>query len=578
MKLISILSEAARNCIRRFPVPAAFATALAALLVGAIITEKESSLIMAITYFLSVGYVLSLTLTLWSEEQGAVSDEAAAGTSSPRALTTTRLVWALSVLVLLADSVYVYHCGTDWDISVSLMHVSAILALVLTVFFLSFTRERDDIPAWNFALRLILSGAICWLVGMVLWGGLSLLLVSLNMLFSFEIGGKWFLVIGTLFSGLLPSLLFLGCIPNGQRKHNRTPLSSNFLNGVFRFLFVPLELLYVIVLYVYALQIIVRWELPNGMVSWLVIASMVGLIGIEFGLYPARKAEGRRFDEVIAHFFPLIITPLLLLMTVGIVRRFSDYGITIPRLYLATLNGWFYVVCIGLFLMRARRIHWIPITFAALFLLTSVLPVNYATITRRVLLRQTEQALAKAGATKLPLDADRYDAVMKSLTAEEAGRISAKLKYLEQTFSSKTIEPLVTQKDKLVHFRDYIPDENKSGKDGTNTDRNHSATMSRSHLQIPEGYSDLYPNVWASISNIDAKTKTVELPVTASGEVIDTLVVNIAQLKRANKLMDQPMPIPTKSDSTLFLAERFNLWYSASKGELDISISGFLFK
>ncbi|MBR3513799.1 MAG: DUF4153 domain-containing protein [Bacteroidaceae bacterium] len=578
MKLISILSEAARNCIRRFPVPAAFATALAALLVGVIISEKDSSLIMAIAYFLSVGYVLSLTLTLWSEEQGVVPEEAPVGTSSPRALTTTRLVWALSFLVLLADSVYVYHNGANWDIAVSLMHASAIMALVLTVFFLSFTRERDDIPAWNFALRLILSGVVCWLVGMVLWGGLSLLLVSLNLLFSFEIGGKWFLVVGTLFSGLLPSLLFLGCIPDGQRKHNRTPLSSNFLNGVFRFLFVPLELLYIIVLYVYALQIIVHWELPNGMVSWLVIASMVGLIGIEFGLYPARKAEGRRFDDAIARLLPLIITPLLLLMTVGIVRRFSDYGITIPRLYLATLNGWFYAVCIGLFLMRARRIHWIPITFAALFLLTSVLPLNYATITRRILLQQTEQALVKAGAANLPLDADRYDAVMKTLTPDEAGRISAKLKYLEQTFSSKTIEPLVTQKDKPVRFRDYIPDEKASGADGADAPRTYMADMTRTHVKIPEGYRELYPNVTASINDIDPKAKSVDVPLTAYEEVIDTLVVSIDQLKAAYRKMDRPVPIPTKSGTTLFMADHFNLWYSSQGGKASLYITGFMFK
>lgn len=79
---------------------------------------------------------------------------------------------------------------------------------------------------------------------------------------------------------------------------------------------------------------------------------------------------------------PVLILPLLLLMTIGIIRRFNDYGITINRLYLATLNGWFYIVCIGLFVIKARRINWIPVSFAGIFLLTSALPVNYAGITR----------------------------------------------------------------------------------------------------------------------------------------------------------------------------------------------------
>ena len=80
---------------------------------------------------------------------------------------------------------------------------------------------------------------------------------------------------------------------------------------------------------------------------------------------------------------PIAILPLLVLMTIGIARRFNDYGITLNRLYLLTLNIWFYIVCIGLFVLRARRIQWIAVSFAGIFLLTSVLPVNYARLTHR---------------------------------------------------------------------------------------------------------------------------------------------------------------------------------------------------
>lgn len=108
-------------------------------------------------------------------------------------------------------------------------------------------------------------------------------------------------------------------------------------------------------LYIYATRILISWELPIGWVSWLIVALMTVCIAVQFGLYPTRFKEGKRFDNWITRWMPVLILPLLLLMTIGIIRRFNDYGITINRLYLATLNGWFYIVCIGLFVIKARR-------------------------------------------------------------------------------------------------------------------------------------------------------------------------------------------------------------------------------
>ena len=550
MNLIGTLSRAARTCFQRFPAPATFATALAAYAIFVILAEpKADQLVGAIVYFLSVGFVLSLSLKLWSEEHQ-----------------WTRKDWvvhAISYAILLADAIYLYHInfgqgGHGYE--TFLMHASAILALTLTVFFLSFNRERNDIPSWTFAFSVISSIVICVFIGMVLWGGLSLLLSSMNWLFGVSLGWKWYAVTGALVAGYLPALLFLGRIPNGDEKHDREPLRSGFLAGVFRYLFLPLEVLYIIVLFIYAVQILVRWELPNGQVSWLVIASMVGLIAIEFGLYPTRHAENRPFDHAVARWLPLILTPLLLLMTVGIVRRFSDYGITIARLYLATLNVWFYAVCLGLFISRARRIHWIPISFAALFLLTSALPINYTSLTRHSLFKQVERALVQAKVTDLPLNAERYDALMRTLPQEEQNRISSKLSYLESTFNSETIEPLATQKPELILFRQYISEAGDSIV-LANTNNLYGAT-NFTHLHIPEGYTELYENVLCQDYLIDFSQDTIEVPVKQANieSIADTVIVSLKALKALDQRMDGLVPLPTKSSTNLFYLQLFNVY------------------
>ena len=297
----SIIKEAFRTCAKRFPAPMAFATALTIFLIYIIIASdyvySYKELIKALGYFLSVGFVLSLTLALWIEEK-----------EENRRTDTIQIV---AYAILLADTIYLYNInfgsGNGWE--VFLMHASAIFALVLSIFFLSFRQERDDIASWNFTLRILINLFLCFLIGFVLWGGISILMVSLKWLFSIALDIKWYLVMGTLCAFYLPTLLFLGRIPKDEEKHQRKPIPSAFLGNVVRYIFVPLEGLYLLVLYIYAIRILIQWELPNGYVSWLVIISMIGCIAIEFGLYPVRKREGRKYDERVARFLPLLLIP-----------------------------------------------------------------------------------------------------------------------------------------------------------------------------------------------------------------------------------------------------------------------------
>jgi hypothetical protein len=106
-----------------------------------------------------------------------------------------------------------------------------------------------------------------------------------------------------------------------------------------------------------------------------------------------RSEDSKPFERWVIRWFPVLALPLVILMTVGIVRRLGDYGITVNRLYVLTLNLWFYAVCIGLFVLKARRIHWIPLSFGAILLLTSAQPMNYCEIVRRYLRQQISDVM-----------------------------------------------------------------------------------------------------------------------------------------------------------------------------------------
>lgn len=553
--------RAFQMCVKRFPVSAAFVTALSLFLVFNIIDEGdllEESLIDAICYYLSVGFLLSLTLHLWQEEG--------------RERRTVLIVNTVAHLVLLADAIYIYCLLVDTSShhdDVWVAHIAVIFSLWLSLFFLSFFKEKDNIASWNFTMRLIVNAIICYMIGGIMWGGFSLLLTSFNILFGIDIYSKSYLIIGVLTGLLLSSWLFLGRIPNGKDKHNRTPVNSGFLNAVMRFLFLPLVGLYIIVLYIYAIQILIKWELPDGWVSWLVVASMAGLIIIEFGLYPVRKAQDRKADNLIARYLPIVILPLLLLMTVGIARRFSDYGVTINRLYLITLNAWFYFVCITLFLTRARRINWITISFALIFMLTSAFPINYFSITRNYL----ESRISKALEGKhLPLTEKQYEVLLKKMPKEEAILLNDQLRYLDSTFGRSVTEAYV-KGSVYYSFYDYeyydTPNDNEERVYIDNSCENYV-------IDIPEGYKRMM-KVYTPTVTIANGQNTVKIAIEREKEVVDTIIVNIDTLRAHRYSMPTPIQIPCSSEKNLYLATRFSISpsYKAQDSTM-VDVTGFI--
>ena len=543
--------KAFRMCVKRFPVSAAYITALSIFLIFNIIDEGElldDSLIGAVSYYLSVGFVLSLTLHLWQEEG--------------KKQRTILIVNMVAHLVLLADAIYIYHVLEDsnsYHYEVWVAHAAIIFSLLLSLFFLSFFKEKDNIASWNFTMNILVNLFICHFIGEVMWGGFSLLLSSFNFLFHIDFDSKWYMVIGVLTGLLLSSWLFLGRIPNGENKHDRTPVDSGFLNAVMRFLFLPLVGLYTIVLYIYAIQILVKWELPNGWVSWLVAASMVGLIIIEFGLYPVRKAQNRKADNLIARYLPVAILPLLLLMTVGIIRRFNDYGITINRLYLITLNLWFYFVCITLFITRARRINWITISFALIFLLTSAFPVNYFSITRNCMdskIRKMLYSTDMIRVRKFPLNERQYKHLLHILTKEEAVELNDKMRYMREYFGSHYTDAYVKDTTEVYFYYDFLSD---TPSQSTIVENYYIGNGCEDFaIDISEGYEKIF-RVYTPTVTVPSNQNIVQLVAEFRGEALDTVFVNLDTLRAHEHSMPAPFPLPCASNHNIYMVTHFSI-------------------
>lgn len=395
-----------------------------------------------IFYYLSIGIVLSLVLRFWGEE---VRDQ--------------RLVLGVSIashLVLLADAAFLWF-RPEGSIYTELLlaHGALCTALLIAGIFQPFFREGHDLASWNLTLRMTCYAALCPLACGIVSLGLYLLLNSLDWLFGISVNHHWYGSFTAVLMIFVAGTLWMSRLPKGEEKFNRVALTSKFLTGMVRYLFLPLVLGYLLVLYGYGAKILLNMELPKGGVCLLIIVLMMGCLGIELLLYPLQRkaeAEGGKthaFECWLVRWLPIIILPLLVLMSVAIGRRLYDYGITEDRLYVLTLNLWFYAVCLGLFVTRARRIHWVSLSFGLLFLLTSALPVNYCSITYDVITSRIDRFLESHEHPALPMSREAFEKFYESLPAKEANQLRDDLRYISILYSKKEIDRYVDKETNL---------------------------------------------------------------------------------------------------------------------------------
>lgn len=559
-KIIQTFNGTLQSNLKRFPITLFFTIALTCYLCYFVSNPDENKkLNWIIGYYLSVGTLLSLTLHLWCEEMKRIIPKIA--------------VQAGMHLLLILDAIYLYSYSYEKSFTeIGIAHGAGILAIGLSVFFLSFFKEKNDIPSWNFALSSITACVTANVIGCIMSGGICFLILSVHKLFDLSIDSTCYLYVVILCNVCLSMFLFLGLLPQKQEKHNTRPLQHSFFNGVIHYLFLPLTGGYLIVLYIYALRILINWELPIGWVSWLVITLMTGCIVIEFGLYPSRMAQQKRTDNLIARWLPLFVLPLLFLMTIGIIRRFNDYGVTINRLYLITLNIWCYFVCITLIIIKAKRISWIPISFSLVFLLTSVLPVNYASITRQIIQKEVNQTIIhQKPMQNLPLSQEQYNQWLKTFSPEQARQINEKFIYLYEWFGKESICQWIDEDASLYMLRTEFEDKQEN-----QPTVSYSGTIaSEATISIPDGYQKLQSIHRYQIIDHKGQDKIIAVSLTQDNDTVYIDQQTIESLSQRKKGEMPPTQLNCNSSQKVFLLTSFSI--EKTEENIEVSIDGYLF-
>lgn len=362
-----MLVRAFRGAWSRFPVTMVYvmyATVWAIVFIiyeGKFIHDSER-VVGALWYLGGVGIPLSLAVALWCEYLGR------------------KLKWPMIVanLLLWADCVYILVSDTAIDDAWGVGRVAVVTALCVAILFV----PSRSLWAWNFTNRqtcgLITAGVFSWAFSLAV----SIIWVTVIELFDIKDGFTSMMCVMAVCSGTIPTVIFLHLIPcRGEVEATEGGYkASKFQCGTAKYFVLMITAVYMCILYVYGAKIFFTWDLPRGVLTFAVSGLSLAVLVTMFMLEGVRRTHPTDVLTLRAlRILPVAMLPLLVLMSVGLAYRVNQYGLTAARLYVITFNLWCYAVFGYLSLRRTRTYNGVAISFAVVFVVTSILP--YANLT-----------------------------------------------------------------------------------------------------------------------------------------------------------------------------------------------------
>ena len=294
-----------------------------------------------------------------------------------------------------------FTCATDY-FTVTIIFVYLIAAL--SIFIAPFWKQKDENAFWIFLFRNLKALLVGAVVASLLLGSVEALVFAFGQLFEYEFDEKIFLYIFFFCASIVFPILYFTGIPSIRECHEETPALNKFATSSIRFLFFPVLSLAILLFYAYIVKFIVLWDMPQGMVSYFVSGFMVYMLALVTIMYPTRLGDGQRFEKKLLKFFPVACIPLVVMMTVGLARRISDYGISEMRIYVVAINIFFYAVIAILLIDKIKcKSKYIAVTFCAIFFIFTEAPFNAQRITHHIWMESIRSALTEQGYTEYPL-------------------------------------------------------------------------------------------------------------------------------------------------------------------------------
>ncbi|MPR34121.1 DUF4153 domain-containing protein [Salmonirosea aquatica] len=307
----------------------------------------------------------------------------------------------------------------------------------LVVSFAPFVGYDEPNGFWRFNKTMLLQFLTATLYAGTLYIGVLVAVETVRFLFSFDFSYKVELYLLVFIGGFLHSLFFLNGFPAHLENLEAQKGYSAGVKLFTQYVLLPLEVVYLLILYVYTAKILVQWQLPQGGVAYLVMAFSVAGIFALLLLYPIRDSAEERWIRIFTNRFHLALFPLIVLLGVAIFRRISEYGVTENRYLVAALAVWLTGLTLYFLISKKDDIRWIPLSLCVASFLLAVGPWSIFSYSRQNQAKRFGGLLEKY---KL-LDSSGKLTGKATLPADDYDRLISGIRYFRDRKEIGTLSP-----------------------------------------------------------------------------------------------------------------------------------------
>ena len=368
-----------RDVISRFPWPMLAGVVAAAIAIAATVNGGHEEWARA-AMVAALAISLTIALTLFAEERGWDGRRAALLNLAGIALLA--LFWAV-------------WPGPDRKYeSIRYFQLSASLHLLVATLPLAGGLETNAF--WQYNRRLFENILRSFVFSMVLFLGLAIALGALDQLFGVdipsEVYGRLYLVI--IF--VVNTAIFLSDVPQGLGELSQDRSYPRVLKVFAQYILTPIVFIYHILLLAYLVKIVLGGEWPSGWIGWLVTSvAVAGLLGFLL-VHPLREDPEEGWIRAYTRWFFIGLIPAALVLLVAFWKRVLPYGLTELRLLGVLLGFWLLAISISYTLRPRSGIRRIPVTLAALLLVTLYGPLSVTSLSVASQGRRLKELVASA--------------------------------------------------------------------------------------------------------------------------------------------------------------------------------------
>ncbi len=305
----------------------------------------------------------------------------------------------------------------------------------------------------NARITLRMAGII--LYGLALFAGLAVALAAIDNLFELHLDGD---IYGHAFVWIMAVLVPLVIVGGLDDYVSPIDVESDVARVVHRlagFLLPPLVAIYFLILCVYVVRILLTRELPQNLVSPMVIAAgILGCLSLMVFDPPADSGVGRRW----LRFTPIAFLALTPLGMWALLARIDDYGWTEFRLLrmiaLAVLAALALPAAVLVLRRRTLDLRVIPVAFAVALLLGAVGPWSVSAVSRRDQQQRLASALSSADIDPATLSMPR-DTVLRVVPGPAYDRIVGASSYLRSHHGPSALTAVVPAYPDESAYTDY---------------------------------------------------------------------------------------------------------------------------